>query len=318
MREIKNIHKAKGLRNNPMNLENSKRLSLGSIIGISVVSAAIASAMIILNRKKKNGLPSSELHIETPKVTIDESKNQNILEGIDIDMVLCPSGVVKGVSPLIVDQFQKKKDVPVQSFYIAKKEVTQELFERVMGSNPSAIDRIKYPSTLAHKRPVEQVTIQDVIAFCNKLSDMKGLPHYYLEDNSKSYPTWIRNLDSNGYRLPTLAEWIWASTSGGQDSKILSETDQAFLDEYGWFNFNSLEKTQPVGMKKANTWGLYDVIGNVEELVWSTYNEAKREDQYNARGGNFLGSNQSSVRAIGFHSGTETSIQVGFRLARNA
>jgi formylglycine-generating enzyme required for sulfatase activity len=116
-----------------------------------------------------------------------------------------------------------------QPFYLGKYEVTQAQWKKVMGSSPS---RFK-----GANRPVEQVSWYDCQEFIEKL-------------NSKG----------NGvFRLPTEAEWEYACRAGTTDDYAGN------LDEMGWYDKNNVGKTQPVGKKKANPWGLYDMHGNVSE-----------------------------------------------------
>ncbi len=120
-----------------------------------------------------------------------------------------------------------------KGFDLQTTEVTQAQWEAVMGKNPSSF---KGPD-----RPVEQVSWNDVQAFLAKL-------------NAKENTT--------RYRLPTEAEWEYACRAGGLEPDAAPD-----LDAVAWREANSSKRTQPVGRKKPNPWGLYDMRGNVWEWV---------------------------------------------------
>ena len=140
-----------------------------------------------------------------------------------------------------------------KDFYLMENEVTQALYERVMGENPS---RFK-----GANRPVEHVSWYDAVKFCNKLSQMEGLDQCYTINGSDV--SWS-NKSCNGWRLPTEAEWEYAAR-GGQSYKYAGNNN---VDEVAWYGGNSGDETHPVGQKKPNGFGLYDMSGNVAEWVW--------------------------------------------------
>jgi formylglycine-generating enzyme required for sulfatase activity len=124
-------------------------------------------------------------------------------------------------------------------FELGVYEVTQEQYEQVMGSNPS--------KTKGPQNPVEQVSWDDAVEFCRKLSELPA-------EKSGGYV----------YRLPTEAEWEYACRAGTQTKYSFGRSD-AQLGDYAWYDKNSGETTHPVGGKKPNAWGLYDMHGNVYE-----------------------------------------------------
>jgi formylglycine-generating enzyme required for sulfatase activity len=176
------------------------------------------------------------------------------------------------------------KNAIIQDFYIGKYEVTQKEWIEIMGSNPS---KFKGDSL-----PVEMVSWYDCVDYCNKRSIKEGLTPYYNIDKNKKDTNNICDIDStkwtvsfnkgaNGYRLPTEAEWEYVA-GGGQKSKSYLFSGSNKIDEVGWFWRNSGDtiltgpwhwsiieknhcKTKPIGMKKPNELGLYDMSGNVRE-----------------------------------------------------
>jgi len=132
-----------------------------------------------------------------------------------------------------------------QPFYMGTHEVTQKQYQRVMGNN--------YSSFRDPQNPVENVTWSDARDFCRKLS---ALP----EEMSAG----------RVYRLPSEAEWEYACRAG-TTTKFSFGDNESQLNAYGWFKSNSGETTHPVGRKKPNPWGLYDMHGNVHEWCQDWY-----------------------------------------------
>jgi formylglycine-generating enzyme len=149
----------------------------------------------------------------------------------------------------------------VSSFYIDKYLVTQELYRKVMGANPS---RWK-----GDKNPVEQVRWSDAVKFCNKRSELEGLKPCY------DLGTWKCNFEANGYRLPNEAEWEYACRAGTTGSFFFGDNPSK-LGEYAWHDKNSAGRPHPVGQKRPNPWGLYDICGN----VWEWCNDFYKVDYY--------------------------------------
>jgi uncharacterized protein (TIGR03437 family) len=125
-----------------------------------------------------------------------------------------------------------------KSFQMGKYEVTQRQWEGVMNANPSA--------SKGQDRPVESITWSEIQEFLTKLNARK---------------------DGYRYRLPTEAEWEYCARAGTTD-RLAGGTS---MDEVAWQSTNSGSDTHPVGLKKPNPWGLYDVLGNVEEICQDWY-----------------------------------------------
>jgi formylglycine-generating enzyme required for sulfatase activity len=153
--------------------------------------------------------------------------------------------------------------VSVRAFYLDKYALTQELYEKVMGVNPS---KRKDP-----KNPVERTQWTDAVRFCNKCSELEGLtPCYDLN-------TWTCNFDANGYRLPTEAEWEYACRAGASGRYCFGDSEKD-LPRYAWLKPHSFGKPHPVGQKLPNDWGLFDMHGN----VWQWCNDWYGETYYTA------------------------------------
>ncbi len=145
-------------------------------------------------------------------------------------------------------------EVEVSSFYMQKTEVTQELWEAVMGSNPSLDKSWK-------ENPVTNVSWDDCQKFIKKLNSITG----------------------KQYRLPTEAEWEYAAR-GGKLSKGYKYAGSDNLDEVAWHSENSNRKIHPVAEKNPNELGLYDMSGNVREWCNDWYAEYRIKPKKNPKG----------------------------------
>jgi formylglycine-generating enzyme required for sulfatase activity len=154
---------------------------------------------------------------------------------------------------------ERPHEVTVNAFYLDKFPVTQELYEKVMGVNPS--------KRKAKENPVERTQWTDAARFCNKCSELEGLKPCY------NPQTWECNFDADGYRLPTEAEWEYACRAGSSGQYCFGD-NEADLPRYAWFKPGSEGKTHPVGQKLPNRWGLYDMHGNVWQWCNDWYSES--------------------------------------------
>jgi len=155
---------------------------------------------------------------------------------------------------------EKQHVVTVGDFYIGRTEVTQVQYRQVMGENPSHFK--------GDNLPVEGVSWFDAAAFCNKLSEMEGRSPAY--DRKGTEVSLLRG--ANGYRLPTEAEWEYAARGGAHaDSPSSAYAGSAQADEVAWYKGNSGNATHPIGLKKPNALGLYDMNGNVWQWCQDWY-----------------------------------------------
>jgi formylglycine-generating enzyme required for sulfatase activity len=179
-------------------------------------------------------------------------------------------------------------------------EVTQEQYQRVMGSNPS---KFKVP-----QNPVEQVSWYEAEQFCKNLS---GLPA------EKGYV----------YRLPTEAEWEYACRAGTQTKYSFGDSESE-LGDYAWYDKNASSKTHPVGRKKPNAWGLYDMHGNVWEWCQDWYVDRSRESplqisqnsgfkMFRGGGWGYYAWSCRSARRLRYGPGHRFS-SIGFRVLRSS
>jgi formylglycine-generating enzyme len=136
-------------------------------------------------------------------------------------------------------------EVCVKDFYIGKYVVTQGQWQAVMGNNPS------YFKGCGNNCSVENVSWDDAQEFIQKLKEMTG----------------------KKYRLPSEAEWEYAARSGGKKEQWAGTSSLDELKDYAWYSDNSGKKTHPVGQKKPNGLGIYDMSGNVWEWVSDYYDE---------------------------------------------
>jgi formylglycine-generating enzyme required for sulfatase activity len=176
-------------------------------------------------------------------------------------MVALPGGWFQMGSPGGAEPDETQHRVWVSPFFIDQFLVTQESFQKLMGRNPS---RWTEP-----KNPVEQIRWEDAAAYCNTRSRLEGLARCY------DPKFWKCDFNQAGYRLPTEAEWEYACRAGTETAYFFGDEPRE-LGNYAWFKGTSTRGPAPVGGKKPNPWGLYDMYGN----VWQWCNDFYAEDYY--------------------------------------
>ena len=183
------------------------------------------------------------------------AESQPITSKSGVEMRVLPAGSFR-MGSKSSDDASPVHEVFVSALVIDRFEVTQAEYARLEISNPS---HFKDP-----QRPVEMVRWSDAVEVCNERSHAEGLtPCYDLVD-------FACNFEADGYRLPTEAEWEYAARAGTITDYVSGSSDKK-LGSYACFAGNSTKKTDLVGRKKPNAWGLHDMAGNVSEWVHDLY-----------------------------------------------
>jgi formylglycine-generating enzyme len=216
-------------------------------------------------------------------------------------------------------------NVTLSSFYMSSTEITQGMYEEMIGENPAQTYGV------GDDYPVYYVNWFWATEFCNFLSVSEGLTPCYSNTGSARICDW----NANGYRLPTEAEWEYAAKGGvhWEDNYKYSGTTNDLTD-YAWFDGNNTPfGCKEVGTKMPNQLGIYDMSGNVWEWCWDYYHPNyygaspdanphgpdNIEDYRIRRGGDW---NHVAYRSRASHrAGTyphDDGADIGFRIARNA
>jgi len=221
------------------------------------------------------------------------------ISAIESQMVEIPSGKIE----LRDDRTKQKWTVEIKSFLLSKFPTTQELYFAITNEYPSTI--------IGNRHPVESITWKDAIIFCNNLSAKTGLNSCYLIQEENETITF--DINSNGFRLPTEAEWEYACKAGTTGIRY------GELNKIAWYKENSEKTTHIVGQKEPNSWGLYDMLGNVWEWCSDIYDETVYGSYRIFRGGGWC-DGERSVMATTRRRSHPLKFKIddlGFRIAKN-
>ena len=215
----------------------------------------LLSALIMCGCSKDNENSNRDNNIGSAPITEEQIFSVN---GVTFTMIEVQGGTfTMGATAEQGDDAEDRErpahSVTLSSFYIGQTEVTQALWEAVMGNNPSHFK--------GDSLPVEQVSWNDVQTFISSLNSLTG----------------------RTFRLPTEAEWEYAAR-GGSKSRGYKYSGSNYVRHVAWYDDNSRNKEQAVGTKTPNELGLYDMSGNVWEWCQDWYGAYSSSAQTNPTG----------------------------------
>ena len=245
------------------------KASVPSNLQITLMKESVGAG--IVNQQQSENQQSSNTYVAsssnnssgTPSVASGSNAiSIPVKDGISIEMVKVEAGTfMMGATSEMKDSYDDpySDEKPVHQvtltndYYMGKYEVTQALWQAVMGSNPSNFK--------GDNLPVEKVSWNDCQEFISKLNSLTG----------------------RKFRLPTEAEWEYAAR-GGKKSRGYQYSGSSNISDVVWYKDNSANKTHPVGTKQANELGIYDMSGNVWEWCSDRYGSYSSFSQTNPTG----------------------------------
>jgi len=225
-----------------------------------VLAACVQTALLAVSCQAPSDAttqPRASDAAQAASVPIDPgASSREFVNSIGMKLVRVPKGeFVMGSRPgnPNADGDERAHAVTLtRDYWIGAFEVTQSQYERVMGRNPSLGQGPGIEDGGAH-HPVDRISWNDAVEFCTRLS---ALPD--------------ERAAGRVYRLPTEAEWEYACRAGSPGEYAFGD-DVRMLGEYAWYAENSGIEPHPVGRKKPNAWGLYDMHGNAWEWCADWY-----------------------------------------------
>jgi formylglycine-generating enzyme required for sulfatase activity len=251
--------------------------SLESISSPKKVDVTVAQPSKALPENKLTEKPTrypSATHVEVAQPETQIEQDQENFQDPTIGTL---SWITHGEISISVPYSDEEKVVHVKhGFWMSQLLITQEIYEMVMGFNPSFfdVDNMKNEEHL----PVNNVSWLDAVSFCKALT--------ILSEHAGTLPPKYE------FRLPTEVEWEYACRAGSLTKYYFGDNPHE-LQEHAWFRGNSLKRPHPVGKKRANPWGLFDLYGNVREWVGDSFvntllNDSGQDEFRISRGGAYM------------------------------
>jgi formylglycine-generating enzyme required for sulfatase activity len=259
-------------------------------LGIRTPGDFVIESATITPLAAQAGLPS-----ELPAGQLRQTMSIPLSNGINMDLVrIDPGSFSMGSDQNPIEMPVHKVNI-TKPFYMGTYPVTQEQWQAVMGNNPSQFKGVK--------NPVDSVSWSDCQEFVTKLNAL---------------------VPNHAFSLPTEAQWEYACRAG-TNTVYFFGNDAASLDDYAWVNGNSDRMSHPVGLKKPNPWGLYDMLGNVWQWCADYENYANGEqtdpsdtavaNNHIERGGSWASPNTNArVSSRLPHYPNQANSSYGFRL----